>query len=67
MSLSDEQKKAYVESGGGKCPYCGSFNLEGQCMDADGSMSWQEIICLECHKRWNDVYKLSEIEEIEDD
>ena len=51
--------KEYAKHGG-KCPFCGSENIEGQCEDGiDDSGYWQQVICLDCLKRWNDIYTLT--------
>ena len=59
--------KEYLRHGGGKCPFCGSENLEGQGNgDTDGSDHWEEVLCLDCHKSWNDIYTLAAYAERDD-
>jgi len=59
------RKKKYIKEGGTTCPYCGSNNICGQHMEVDSTGAWQEIHCDDCNKTWNDVYKMTDIEEVQ--
>lgn len=59
--LTDQE---YVNKGGGCCPYCQSANIEGDSIDIDANIAWQEVRCLDCEQIWHDVYKLIGYEEI---
>jgi len=63
--LTEEQKKTYVESGYGHCPYCGGEDIAGGFITVDGNSCSQEISCNSCPKRWFDIYTLTGIEEVE--
>jgi len=45
------------------CPFCDSNNLDGGEWDAEGTMSWQRIECIDCGKKWDDIYTLQGYEE----
>lgn len=62
--LTPEQKLQYVVTGGFRCPYCGSTDIESGQMDFDdyGQMI-QEVVCHHCKKEWQDVYVLFTIRE----
>ncbi len=66
--MDAEQKKAYLESEGSKCPFCKSANI---CGGVTHSAKYyddyqQEVLCKECGKAWKDIYTLTDVEEIED-
>jgi len=66
--MDAEQKKAYLESEGSKCPFCKSANI---CGGVTHSAKYydayvQEVHCNECGKAWIDIYTLTDVEEIED-
>lgn len=54
--LSD---KEYVGRGGGKCPKCGSDQLEGDSWNADSNHATQEVACLDCGFSYLDFYELT--------
>jgi len=64
-TLSDADKKVYLESGGQECPLCGSGNVEGGLVDIKGNHAYQDISCLDCEKEWTDEYTLSGIKVID--
>ena len=65
--MTPEQKKNYISSGGNECPKCGSSEISPiYGFETDGTSAWRAVECDECGKRWNDVYKLIDIEEIQD-
>ena len=59
-------EKEYVDISGSRCPFCNSENIEGGNMDYYGSGVSQEVLCLDCGKRWMDDYSLTGFTEIED-
>ena len=63
MTLTEKQKKLYVDSGGLYCPYCGSDNLVTQEYSPDGEVVIQGVYCYECQKSWSDVFRLVGIHE----
>ena len=60
--LTDEQKKKYLENSH-HCPYCGSDQIEGGSIE--GENAYQKVGCNDCYKEWRDVYKLTDVKEIE--
>lgn len=63
--ITEEQRKKYLKEGGVNCPFCGSEDIEGGHIDIDAGGAWQHITCLNCEKRWNDMYVLTDVEEVE--
>lgn len=61
--LADEQKKEYLENSY-KCPYCNSYSIQAMQMGVDGNITWYAVYCESCHRRWTDVYKLVDVEEV---
>lgn len=63
--FTNEQKDSYIKSLGSHCPYCESDSIEATPNhDVDDVWYSHEISCLSCGKLWNDLYKLTDIEEI---
>ena len=62
MSLTKEQMAAYVDIGGGFCPYCGGDALGGE-ITIETGVVFQEMSCLDCEQRWRDVYYLDHVSE----
>lgn len=61
MELKKEQ---YIREGGVRCPYCASEDIEGTSFESDLDFSSQKITCNNCGKRWEDIYTLIDIIEI---
>jgi len=61
--LSKEQKEDYISTGGLHCPFCSSSNISAGVWE--GEAEGQKVDCEDCGKRWWDIYKLVDIEEIE--
>jgi transposase-like protein len=59
--------KKYVKNGGNFCPFCNSDNISADLpLNTDyieGGIIKQDLNCWDCGKTWNDVYKLTSIEE----
>lgn len=55
--MSEEK---YVEDKGQMCPFCRSPAkfVEGRTVNVDGNYLKQEMQCLHCDRKWEDVYKL---------
>ena len=67
MALTTEQKVEYLLRDGRYCPYCGSDELQSISAGEYEYMSvLQRSICLQCGKRWIDIYRMHDIEEIPD-
>ncbi|HUU83970.1 MAG TPA: hypothetical protein VM243_10750 [Phycisphaerae bacterium] len=65
MALTEETKQQYLNANGVNCPFCGSNQTKGGFVEIDAGHAHQPISCLECDKRWNDVYTLHGLEEVE--
>jgi len=63
--LTKAQKENYLAKGGVFCPYCGSNDISASEFDGEGPC--QSVTCFNCHKSWRDIYKLTNIEEEEED
>ena len=59
--------KEYVKKEGLICPFCGSTNVhENSSVDrSDGTTFYQDIICLNCEKEWQDIFTLTSYSEID--
>lgn len=66
MPLSKAAKKKYINGASHKCPYCKSENIEGRFVEVTDGGANQKITCNDCGKRWFDLYKLVDIQELED-
>jgi hypothetical protein len=64
--LSRREAEEYLDSGGDRCPVCGSDHYEAGCVEIDGSRAWQRIVCDKCAATWDDIYVLSAVELVED-
>jgi formate dehydrogenase maturation protein FdhE len=60
-TLTEEQKAAYLANPS-KCPVCGDTDIEGDMFQVDSGSAWQQVSCTKCHSRWNDLYKLVDVE-----
>jgi len=59
--LSAQQVSNYL-SNSGRCPVCGSGNIEGSHMEADCDSAWQNVTCQDCEANWDDIYRLVGVE-----
>jgi hypothetical protein len=64
--LSEEAARAYVASGGARCPYCGDDGISGGPVEIDGGCAWQEVDCPACGATWHDVYTLAAVDVLDD-
>lgn len=61
--LTEQQKKEYVESDTGYCPYCHSDDTECTGRDWEGNLIIASIWCCTCDAHWSEVFKLVSIYE----
>lgn len=61
--MTKKEKQKYLKDYN-HCPYCGSDNIHTGTMETDSGCAWAEVECLNCLKRWQDVYKLVDITEV---
>jgi len=62
--LTAKQRKDYVRGGAYRCPYCSSTDITADHFEGEGS--YQPVECKSCGRRWNDIYKLVDIEDDDD-
>ena len=53
------REKDHLENKGGRCPFCGSEDTEGDSVDTGGGEANQGMHCAECGERWSDLYTLT--------
>lgn len=65
VNMLNDKIREYVRKGGNYCPYCGSNQLQASSlsMPDDDIFAYSTVECLSCHKVWEDLYKLTSIEE----
>jgi transcription elongation factor Elf1 len=61
--MTAKQKKAYLKCSH-KCLYCESDNITAGNVEVDDGVAIQRVICNNCYKSWNDIYRLVNVEEI---
>jgi hypothetical protein len=71
-ALTKKQKKAYlkeVKRFGRKCPFCGSYEVNGELAELGEMWIRLDVECNKCLEDWQDIYKLVNVEacEVEDD
>jgi transposase-like protein len=60
IHLTEEMKKAYLESGGNYCPVCRSEDIEATGgFDFEGGYVYENIVCNNCNSEWTDEYTLT--------
>jgi hypothetical protein len=56
MTLTNKQ---HVDNEGGQCPFCESWDIEGESLDIEGGVITQIVNCVDCSKEWVDVFTLT--------
>lgn len=59
--ISPEDVEGYVKTGGGRCPFCKSPEVEPDTMlfyDEDTSSVYRGMTCLTCFRDWTDIFRL---------
>lgn len=64
--LTREQKRAYIEAGGVRCPYCESQELDAGKGEFDAGVAWVIVTCTVCGKEWHDVFHLVTINPLDE-
>jgi DNA-directed RNA polymerase subunit RPC12/RpoP len=62
LPMTSDEYRALEEP---RCPYCYSDEIVGGSIQIDGSTAWQPITCVDCGKRWNDIYTIIAYESVE--
>ena len=63
--MNPEQLKAYLDSEGTVCPFCGGSNWDGRGVEIDGEFAYQKVTCLTCCVEWVNAYKLHHVVELQ--
>jgi hypothetical protein len=58
--LSAQAKQEYLKNPIA-CPFCKSQEVMGDAIDVDGTGCSQPIHCVQCGRRWYDIYTLTDI------
>jgi len=62
--MTKEQKQAYLKSPN-HCPFCNSDNIASESIQADSDIATAYVECLSCSKKWNDIFTITDVEEVE--
>ena len=57
--LTEKDKKEYLNNPW-HCPFCNSEDISA----GDGGEGYREVTCNECGKMWNEIFEITDIEEI---
>jgi Zn ribbon nucleic-acid-binding protein len=49
----------YIQEGGTVCPFCKSYDIQGQEVNIDAGSAWQDVSCNKCGHEWQDTYTLT--------
>ena len=63
--MTEAQKKKYLENPT-QCPMCESGDIVAGHADFDGTVCSQSVECEDCGYKWQDIYRLSDVEEDEE-
>ena len=70
LKLTDEQRVRYLTVFmGDRCPHCESADHLGTLSDLQLTATWEAslgIYCSKCGARWRDIYRLHDVEDIEE-
>lgn len=50
--------KEYVAAHGVKCPFCGSYDIQGGSVNIEDGHAFQDVGCDNCDAEWTDRYVL---------
>lgn len=62
-TLTESQKKEYIDRGGLRCPYCQSKEIGNRGAISADEQPTVEVRCDECGKGWTDIFALTDIQE----
>lgn len=57
--------KAYLSEAASVCPVCKSEDISSGHIDADGTVGYANVECLECKSTWVDKWKLTGYQDLE--
>lgn len=64
--LTESQRNDYLTNDSGRCPFCKSDNIQGHAIDICGKEAIQPVTCSDCGHLWNDIYSLTDVEDLDD-
>lgn len=59
-------KEKYFDAEGTTCPFCEFDQIEGGSISVEGNNTFQDMSCLNCQKKWRDVWARHSFYEITD-
>ena len=59
--LAHPYVNVYIESKGLICPFCKTAAVQGRFVQIEAGKAVQDMNCLECEGRWQDVYELIDV------
>ena len=66
--LTSIQKKEYLKNNGLICPYCKSYEISADFPHFNDSLKTIIVVtCLNCYRKWRDIYVLKNIEPINEE
>jgi hypothetical protein len=58
--------KKYIECGCSKCPYCGSEQIHGCGLEAEGASQCSRMVsCGDCGQEWTEVFCVTNVLELD--
>ena len=57
-----EAKEKYIRTGGVRCLFCDSDQIEGGSFECEAGCVWQQIRCLACRQEWIDLHHLCDVQ-----
>lgn len=48
------------------CPYCESEDISGELFESTDNQTWRRVTCDSCGKMWQEIFTLTDIEEIKE-
>jgi hypothetical protein len=66
VTLTAEERAAYLGAGGRKCPKCWGDDVTGARLDADGPVAYGRCRCDDCGAEWVDEFRLVGVGEVDE-
>jgi predicted Zn-ribbon and HTH transcriptional regulator len=65
--LTKKQVREYLKNPN-RCPYCGSYQINSDKLDADGfNTATANVDCDKCKNQWVDIYEIVNVNAAEED
>lgn len=62
MTMTEEQKKEYLDNGGEYCPFCKRYTIQKVGEDFSKDTITMEMKCNACKETWTDTFTLTDVE-----